>query len=992
MTTLTHHASTVDRALLEDIILQQVAKPARYIGLEEGAYRKDFDKARVRMAVAFPDLYEIGVSNYGLKILYSLVNQDKRYMCDRVYAPAPDLKVLLTEYDFPLYGVESFVALKDFDVLAFTLQYELNYTTILGLLDSAQIPFRSKDRRASEIEYPLLVAGGPGSGNPIPLAPFFDAFIIGDGEEIIIELMELLEESKKKNWSNTETLEALAEVEGMFVPGYTETATKRIVDIAEHPVDLAPLIPAIQAVHDRVTVEARRGCDRMCRFCQPCFINLPVREQSVENIKSQALKEIEKTGYEECSLLSLSIADYSHFKPLILDVAEALKDEGISLSLPSQRADRFSLDVAEAVQTVRKSTLTFAPEAGSQRLRDVINKNLSDEEIVSAVTSSYKTGWNKVKLYFIIGLPTETLDDLDGIHEIVTRLQEVCKEIRRNPLYSIKGNLEINVTLSNFVPKPHTPFQWFPQDSMEMLNGKKAYIKDKFQNVKGVKLNFTDPEISKLEAVISKGDESLSDVLETAYLKGAYLDAWDDIISFDKWFEALKDHGVDWEAYTRERCVDVNDVLPWDVIDMGLTKAWLVDEYDKAKAEAATVPCFEACSTCGVCANYNTWPKFMEPPKEWATKPEWLSHSNANVDGLAVTMPTKIKNEDNDANAKQTFKNTGVVIETQEMDPESGETVTKKKHMTPAEHKNIERFKGEPTGRLRVLIEKKERLKFISHLDWLRLIHRAAIRSGIPMAYTQGFNPGPKVSFGPALPLFSESDGEYVDIMLKADHDADKARELLNKHLPDGGKILSATLSEPYITSIDAAIRSTKYVARVADLKNLVNSNEQLEVKTQSPLYDGHLPQEKSIQQGTCLDGGLSYTIEERVSDLQSKLNSNESINTEIETKKSRKQREKQEKIQQRNKNKDLETPEISPEINYKEIIDLAPYLSDLRYETDGHVSFTIHRITDENGKARAIKPKWVLDSIQPGLHWSLKRTGIELDSPVTVPSVQPAG
>lgn len=897
----------INKARLEEEILPEVSKPARYLGLEQGAYRKPFHKAAVTMCAAFPDLYEIGFSNYGLKLLYSLVNQQPEYMCDRVYAPAPDFREKLAEHNIPLYGVESFIALKDFDLLAFSLQYELNYTTIFGLLETAQIPFRSADRPqwsgqpAESESFPLLIAGGPGSANPMPLSPFFDVFIIGDGEEVLVEILDTLKQAKKDRVNKPELLKRLAKLEGLYIPGVTEKAGKRIVDIAEKPVELAPLIPLIGAVHDRVTVEARRGCDRMCRFCQPCFINLPVREQSIENIKNAALKEIEKTGYEECSLLSLSIADYSYFKPLILEVADALQDENVSLSLPSQRADRFSLDVAEAVQSIRKSTLTFAPEAGTSRLRDVINKNLTDVEIMNAVTTAYKAGWNKVKLYFIIGLPTETHDDLDGIVDTVHRLQEACREIKRDPELSIRSHLEINVTLSNFVPKPHTPFQWFPQDTMEQLYHKIDYLKNKFRGFKGVKLNFTDPEISKLEAVISRAGSELADVIETAYRNGAYLDAWDDLRNFEKWFTALEQAGIHYEAYTRDRCCDPDEPLPWDPIDVGLTKAWLKAEYEKATAASSTTPCFEECSTCGVCANYGTWPKFIETPTVKRVK---------------------------------AFK-----AEQAAQEPEE-----------------IPKTKKAATCKSRIQIEKRGDLRFISHLDWLRMIYRAIQRAKLPVAWSQGFNPKPKISFGPALPLFTESLGEYIDIELT--EEVKDLKERLNPYLPPNGQVLAEQIIPIGTPSIDKSIRSVTYEARPAN----------------------------SSGSTTCAQSDNRVNMTERIAYLRSQP----TLPVEVETKPRPGKR--------------------GP--HSKKVLDLVPYLEHLEVVSDDpglcSVSLTIRRLPasgegmneiqtgsrDEAASCNvdhhpahagsvqsgSVKPAWVLDLIDSTIQWSLVRTSIELE------------
>ncbi len=740
----------IDRQYLEQQILTRVNKPARYLGMEYGAYRKPIGQAKVTMAMIFPDIYEIGVSNYGHKLLYSLVNNHPDYLCDRAYAPAKDMRETLAEENIPLYGLESLVPLKDFDMLAFSLQYELNYTTILGVLESAQIPFRTADR--PDWTTPILISGGPGCGNPMPLSPFFDAFIIGDGEDVLIEILDLLDRAKTEGWDKWDTRYELSQLEGVFVPGISKAARKRIVDISQRDIELAPLIPYIQTVHDRVTIEARRGCDRMCRFCQPCFINLPVREQKIDRIRDQALKEIEKTGYEECSLLSLSIADYSQLKPLIHEVADTLNDKGVSLSLPSQRADRFDLEVAEAVQQVRKSTLTFAPEAGTERLRAVLNKNLSEKEIMTAVTSAYRAGWNKVKLYFIIGLPTETDEDLQGIATLVQKMQAACALIQRDEKVSKKSKLDVNVTLSNFVPKPHTPFQWVAQDSLAELRRKIQYLKEVFKPLKGVKLNFTDPEISKLEAVISKGDARMADVIEKAYRRGGYLDAWDENLKFPEWFEALQEMGIEPDHFTAKTYTHLDEPLPWDVIDMGLDRGWLQEEFRKSLEEATSEPCFIGCNTCGVCADYNVAPVFMKPSE------------------LAVMEKAQVE--------KRT-----------------------KAQVFPL-----------PTRKVRLKLQKRGDLRFISHLDWLRMLHRAIFRAKLPIAYTQGFNPTPKLSFGPALPLFVEGLEEYIDLEMVSFVDDLDAR--LNEHLPEESKVTGMQWVSLQTSSLDKSLRYVIYSGR----------------------------------------------------------------------------------------------------------------------------------------------------------------------------------
>jgi radical SAM-linked protein len=484
--------------------------------------------------------------------------------------------------------------------------------------------------------------------------------------------------------------------------------------------------------------------------------------------------------------------------------------------------------------------LTFAPEAGTPRLRDVINKNLTDAEIMNAVTTAYRAGWNKVKLYFIIGLPTETHDDLDGIVDIVRRMQQACAAIKREPGLSLKNQLEINVTLSNFVPKPHTPFQWFAQDTMEQLYHKIDYLRTQFKGFRGVKLNFTDPEISKLEAVISRAGSDLADVIEAAYKKGAYLDAWDDLRNFDRWFEALDEHNIHYEAYTRDRCCNLDEVLPWDPIDVGLTKEWLQEEYRKATEASSTTPCFETCSVCGVCASYSTWPKFIETP---------------------------------------TFKNVKRI----------------QNSLTDIEPAEIPQNKKDPVCKVRVKIQKLGDLRFISHLDWLRMVYRAVSRSKLPVAYSQGFNPKHKISFGPALPMFTESTGEYIDIELT--EIVENVKDRLNPYLPPNGQILEERLIAIGTPSIDKSIHKMRYQASY------------------------------SIGM-TCTDPGSQVNMTERIAFLGLQPN----LPIEIEGKRkpgSRKQ-----------------TPA-------KQVLDLAPYLENLEIVGDNAIAFTLRRLATDDDKTQ---------------------------------------
>ena len=769
----------LDMTLLETQILPHVFKPGRYLGLEQGAFRKDFDSAKATLALTFPDLYEIGSSSYAIKLLYSVVNNHPDYLCDRVYAPAKDFWQKLTEFNIPLFAVESKRPVKDFDLMAISLQYELNYTTILGELDACQIPLRSQDRIGRD-DLPLILGGGPGSSNPMPLVPFFDAFMVGDGEELLIEVLDMLSEGREKGWSREEKLQALAKISGVFVPNYNEYAYKRVVDISQQNIDIAPLIPAVEAVHDRVTVEARRGCDRMCRFCHPAFINLPARENDVTKIKETMLKQLAETGYEECSLLSLSIADYSQFKHLVQDVSQAVKEEKASLSLSSQRADRFSLEVAEAVQSVRKSTLTFAPEAGTIRLRDVVNKNLSDDEIIKAVTTAYTAGWNKVKLYFMIGLPTETQTDLDGIIRLLYQMQRACVEIAKNEPQKRRKPLELNVTLSNFVPKPHTPFQWHAQDTVETLNEKIDYLRQQFKRMRGVKASFTTPTLSKLEAVISKGDETLADVIELAYRNGAYLDAWDETKPFAKWFDAMQALGMDEEAYTRDRLTHPDDVLPWDVIHMGLEKSWLRNEWERSKIAASTTPCFDECSLCGVCTEFGIWPTFTKAlPESDEDVVQDASSMDESIELLELSTPEHAQ-----------------------------EFPVEEKHDSA-----IQRLTPDPVQTLRFTWQKKGSLKYIGHLDWMRLIQRAIRLSKLPVAYTKGYNPRSMISFGPALPLFVEALADIVDVSLYETISLDGILEKINPHMPEDAQVTHVEAMVAHSTSIEKMLQSMHYFA-----------------------------------------------------------------------------------------------------------------------------------------------------------------------------------
>lgn len=602
-------------------ILYKVNKPSRYIGNEPGSANKDWDSSEVRAALAFPDLYEIGISNLGLRILYNRINSYSggKFLADRVYAPETDFMDELKAADLPLYGLESRKPLKEFDLIAFSLQYELSYPTILAMLEQAFIPYKNSERTESD---PFIIAGGPGSYNPEPVSEFIDAFITGDGESVITEIMETLLQGKKTGLSRMEVLEKLAQIQGIYVPIFYKPANfhskpepvkekipavinKRIdeVDHTNYPVNFP--IPFSSAVHDRAVVEIRRGCGRMCRFCQPCFVNFPVRERSPENIIKLVDEVIKNTGYEEYSLLSLSSNDYGNIENLVRTLNEKHSQNGTSISLPSQRADKFSLELAELVQAVRKSTITIAPEAGTQRLRNVINKNLTEQQILDAVTSVYRSGWQSIKLYFMIGLPTETYEDLNGIYELLKAIKTETNRVKAE--LGLKKNLNITCSVSIFVPKPFTPFQWLGQDNQEALYSKIRYLKDKTKSLKGVKLNFHDIFLCMLEAVFSRGDRSLNRLIEAVHKKGSYLDAWREHFNKQLWIEAAKETGINLKEYA-ERIYPEKDEFPWGMLNVGVKKEWLLQEFNNAIQANLSAPCEISCSDCGVCPEFNTKP------------------------------------------------------------------------------------------------------------------------------------------------------------------------------------------------------------------------------------------------------------------------------------------------------------------------------------------------------------------------------------------------
>lgn len=597
-----------------DKILLKVEKPARYIGNEQNIYIKKEEDIETRFAFAFPDIYDVGMSHLGLHILYNLLNNEKGIYCERVFAPWIDMEEQMRKINIPLFSLETKTPLKEFDFIGFTLQYEMSYTNILNMLDLSNIALEFSNRDEKD---PFIIAGGPCAYNPEPLADIVDFFVIGEAEETILKIMKKHKQMKQKRMTRKEFLESIVNIEGIYVPSFYEikykednTIEKMIPKKKHYPSKIKKVIqknldetyyldkmivPFIETVHDRVILEIFRGCTRGCRFCQAGMIYRPVRERSVENLLELAKKLIKSTGHEEISLSSLSTSDYSDLENLIIRLMDEFKEDRIGLSLPSLRLDSFSLELIEEIQKVRKTGLTFAPEAGSQRLRDVINKGIIEEDLINSCKDAFKMGWSTVKLYFMIGLPTETKKDLDGIKDLAYKVRE---EFFNQPKDSMKGNLKITTSASCFVPKAFTPFQWHPQNSLDEFKEKQDYLK-KIIKDKKIKFNTHDAETSFLEAVFARGDRRVSKVLIHAFKNGAKFDGWRDQFKYDEWINAFAETGIDPEFYAnREK--DYEEVLPWDFIDIGVTKSFLIRENERSKAGEITPNCKVSCSGCGI--------------------------------------------------------------------------------------------------------------------------------------------------------------------------------------------------------------------------------------------------------------------------------------------------------------------------------------------------------------------------------------------------------
>lgn len=738
-------------------ILTTIEQPSRYLGTETNVIRKDHRKVELSMALAFPDLYDIGTSHFGMQILYHLLNQRKDTVAERVFAPGIDMQARLQSLGRPLTTLESGRPLRDFDIIGFSLLYELNYTNILTMLDLARIAFLSNQRDETD---PLIIAGGPCTCNPEPVADFFDAMVIGDGEQAVMEMVDRWKLWRKDRLKKKrELLQQWAKIEGVYIPSFftpvidasgrqylrpmvsNYTGVKRSVvnnlDKAAFPDK--PIIPFGKPVHDRLRLEVARGCTRGCRFCQAGMIYRPVRERSPGTLLTQADRSLIHTGYEDLSLLSLSTGDYSCIEGLMQALMDRCANDYIAISLPSLRAGTLTPDLMRMIKKVRKTGFTIAPEAGSQRLRNVINKNISEKEIVETVENAFALGWQVIKLYFMVGLPTETDEDLQAIIDLVKQLRKVKKPVQR------RG--QINVSVATFIPKPHTPFQWAGQISLEVARQKIRQLHHKLK-IPGIRFKWQPPEVSQIEGLWARGDRRLGPLLIEAFRKGCRFDGWSDHFNHALWQEACHATKVNIESYTGYQR-ELSEPLPWDHIDTGVSKEYLLDDYQKALGEELTEDCrFGNCNQCGVCDFEKIAPVlFSQCDTGWPPKP-----------------PPSGRNQSSFRKLLLTFSKTGSA-------------------------------------------------RFLGHLEMANIFVRAFRRSAIQLKYSEGYHPKPKLNFLDALPVGMESYKEFLVIIVSGNLTPDDNLYCLNSNLPEGLQVSNICDMAPGTDKVEAFISTYSVVS-----------------------------------------------------------------------------------------------------------------------------------------------------------------------------------
>jgi radical SAM family uncharacterized protein/radical SAM-linked protein len=744
--------------------LLNISKPSRYTGGELNAVVKDLSRIRLKFALAFPDVYEVGMSHVGFQILYHILNEHPEIACERVFSPWPDMEEDLRSRSAPLVSLESALPLRSFDIIGFSLQYELNYTGILNILDLAGIPFRAAERGPG---FPLVIGGGPCALNPEPLADFFDAFVLGDGEEAVLEVCREIAASRESRESKDELLRRLSGLEGVYVPAHFQVNYRddgtigRIVPLRENapPVrrrvlaDLnlgafpdRPILPFLEVIHDRLNIEIARGCTRGCRFCQAGMIYRPLRERSSENILRLIEDGLKATGHDEVSLLSLSTGDYSGIEPLLSFVIDRYCGTQVAVSLPSLRVETLTPALIHKIREIRKTGFTLAVEAGTERLRRVINKGNTEADLLQTIQKVFAAGWRLVKLYFMIGLPTETDEDLEAI---VGLCRKALREARKT-----KGSAQINISISTFIPKAHTPFQWEAQAPPEEVRRKQTLLRKKLER-EGIRLKWSDPNLSLLEGVFARGDRRLGRTLASAYRNGSRLDGWGDHFRFEPWQKAFAETGLDPGFFT-SRSRPIAEVLPWDHLDARVSKNFLREEREKSFREIPTADCRRAsCNGCGVCFG-----------------PDGLSNR------LAAEKESPVPGA-----------------------------------RTP-EDKADASF---PVRRFRIRFSKSEKAKYLGHLELTRLLLRAFRRAQIPLVFSQGFHPLPRVSFGPPLPVGYESRTEFLDMQIRGRFQPAGARERINSLLPPGVQILDIQEISLKTPSIFDMMEKVTYEIRLPD-------------------------------------------------------------------------------------------------------------------------------------------------------------------------------